>query len=235
MQAARRTAPIAPDFEAAIDTSKLPPPSRLIDELLTYRTKPQINPRLLPTPPPDDPYHNVVELPPSFREHQTQERYIPSSLPKLPSPHTYKATPVYPQQETDPRRIRELATEEGKLGEQALRKLAGAVKLESALANASQVARRGPPSRKTKNPMLSVEASFEQTMRELMKDSRRGFELGPLVTSEKSFRKPDNMLMHRRPANLVKSSIKEAAAAGLSAGDMAKKGERSRNHEIMEP
>ena len=51
------------------------------------------------------------------------KRYIPKHFPDLPDKHTYQATPEFPLREQDPRKIRERATEEGRLGEAALRKL----------------------------------------------------------------------------------------------------------------
>ncbi len=52
--------------------------------------------------------------------------YVPLHFPAFPSKHTYKATPEFPEREKDPRRIRERATEEGRMGEEALRRLVGA-------------------------------------------------------------------------------------------------------------
>ena len=49
--------------------------------------------------------------------------YIPKSFPTFPSEHTYKATPDIPVRNNDPRKMREQAIEEGRLGEAALRKL----------------------------------------------------------------------------------------------------------------
>ncbi|KAL9103340.1 MAG: hypothetical protein Q9163_001606 [Psora crenata] len=49
--------------------------------------------------------------------------YIPKHFPDFPDKHTYQATPVYKSREQDARKIRERATEEGRLGEEALRKL----------------------------------------------------------------------------------------------------------------
>ena len=49
--------------------------------------------------------------------------YIPPHFPTLPSRHTYIFEDVYTKRETDPRKVRERATEEGRLGEEALRKL----------------------------------------------------------------------------------------------------------------
>ena len=136
MQTARRTVPIAPDFESAINTLNLPRPD---DQLIAYRTKPHTNPTLYPTPPPEDSFHDNVELPTNFLGADLDGKtalkrftFTTSALPPLPSAHTYKGTAVFAQRETDSRKIRELATEEGKLGEQALRKLAGAVKIDAA-------------------------------------------------------------------------------------------------------
>ncbi|KAI4106401.1 MAG: hypothetical protein L6R37_002199 [Teloschistes peruensis] len=52
--------------------------------------------------------------------------YIPRNFPVLPSRHTYKATAEYPVREEDPRKVREQATGEGRLGEEALRRLVSA-------------------------------------------------------------------------------------------------------------
>lgn len=48
--------------------------------------------------------------------------YIPQHFPAFPSTHTYKATPEISERERDPRKIRELAMEEGRVGEEALRR-----------------------------------------------------------------------------------------------------------------
>ncbi|MCJ1385862.1 hypothetical protein MMC17_008986 [Xylographa soralifera] len=56
---------------------------------------------------------------------KTTTAYIPPHFPILPSKHTYKFEEVFTVRETDPRRVRERATEEGRLGEEALRKLVG--------------------------------------------------------------------------------------------------------------
>ena len=52
--------------------------------------------------------------------------YVPRHFPAFPSRHTYKATPDFPDREKDPRKIRERATEEARMGEEALRRLVGA-------------------------------------------------------------------------------------------------------------
>jgi Transcription factor TFIID complex subunit 8 C-term len=210
MLVARRIAPIATDFESAIHALEIPRPD---DQLLSFRTKPDINPPLLPTPPPDDPFHESAKLPasllgPQLNDQNNLKRFSinTSSLPPLPSAHTYKGTAVFPQRETDTRRIRELATEEGKLGEQALRRLAGAVKLDSAhpLEHESRKEQtQGPllarPGRRRRKPDPTEEVVFEDTMRDLLKAEPEAFELGPIVTSEKGYRMPDDARVTRRP------------------------------------
>ena len=52
--------------------------------------------------------------------------YVPKHFPDYPSKHTYRSTSEFPEREIDPRQVRERATEEGRLGEEALRRLVGA-------------------------------------------------------------------------------------------------------------
>ncbi|EPY49726.1 transcription factor TFIID complex subunit 8 [Schizosaccharomyces cryophilus OY26] len=54
---------------------------------------------------------------------QNRPNYVASHLPPFPASHTYLASPVYPVRPTSPRRIRELATKESRLAENALRKI----------------------------------------------------------------------------------------------------------------
>lgn len=58
--------------------------------------------------------------------HHSAHAYVPAHFPPLPSQHSWKQTPVYTERENDPRKIRERATQEGILAEQALRKLTSA-------------------------------------------------------------------------------------------------------------
>lgn len=71
---------------------------------------------------PKDPY--ILSSLLSDADDQKMKRFIPKNFPVLPGMHTYQATAEYVQREVDPRKIRERATEEGRLGEEALRKLA---------------------------------------------------------------------------------------------------------------
>ena len=58
-----------------------------------------------------------------FAEETHKPAYIPKHFPNLPDKHTYQATPDYPTRETDPRKLREAAARERRLGEEALRRL----------------------------------------------------------------------------------------------------------------
>lgn len=85
--------------------------------------------------------------------------YIPSHFPKLPSRHTYKATAEYPDRQYDAREIREKATEEGRLGEEALRRFVGAVSERS-------LTRSSLPHRK-KSLLEQKDAMWRKTMQQL--------------------------------------------------------------------
>lgn len=67
------------------------------------------------------------ELSKSFETLTSQPpTHHPKHFPHLPGSHTYKATSTYTPRELNPRRIRERATEEGRMGEAALQKFVGA-------------------------------------------------------------------------------------------------------------
>jgi transcription initiation factor TFIID subunit 8 len=53
----------------------------------------------------------------------SSEPHVPRNFPSLPSRHTFKAEAVFATPHRDQKQIRELATEEGRLGEEALRRL----------------------------------------------------------------------------------------------------------------
>ncbi|KAK9246833.1 transcription factor TFIID complex subunit 8 C-term-domain-containing protein [Lipomyces tetrasporus] len=52
--------------------------------------------------------------------------YIPEWMPPLPADHTYRSTPIFANRTTSPRDVRERMLEEGRVIEEALRKLGGA-------------------------------------------------------------------------------------------------------------
>lgn len=65
--------------------------------------------------------------PPLFGIAEAESRpYVPNHFPPFPSMHTYKMTPEVPERVNDPRKIRELAIEDGRTAEQALRRVLGA-------------------------------------------------------------------------------------------------------------
>jgi len=194
------------------------------DELKPFLTRPTRNPPLLPTPPPEDAFHREHQLPTSLlgpgldgKADKKKDRYIPSHLPPFPSQHTYKDTPVFPDREVDPRRIRELATEEGKLGEEALRKLAGAVKAEQTISAAPEVKNIEVVPRKAhKKPEETIENMFEATMRELLIDTSGSkeskFELGPIVNCEKRYLMQDSAPARRKPPEHTRYDLAPPAA-----------------------
>jgi Transcription factor TFIID complex subunit 8 C-term len=257
MLGARRTAPIATDFESAFQAVQVPTPE---DQLLPRLTpKPTAPLSLLPTPPPDD-FFNTHELPESIlgsdltgKEQKRRDPHIPASFPAFPSQHTFKGTAILPPRERDPRRIRELATEEGRLGEQALRKLAGAVggegKLDLSIEADSTVSEAHQSERR--KGVETMEGMFEQTMKELAKTEKRGgsggggmngegFEVAPIVNCERKFWMPDTS--RRKPPRQEPShsstkagghhhSLSENARGKQRAGDTA--AARSAPHDLV--
>lgn len=222
MTAARRVVPIPPDFDSAFFALDLSLPD---DQLAPYNTQHDTVLSLLPTPPAEDEFHHTNELPqwllgPELSRQQDLKKFSfnTSSLPPVPSAHTYRDTDVFLEREKDSKRIRELATEEGKLGEQALRKLAGAVKLEAALSTEpeTRIVQDKRPRRLRREPILTEEAMFEETMRDLLKQEPGDFELGPVVSSEKQYRMPDEGRVKRRP--LGKAAAPGSDSKVLSTG-----------------
>lgn len=228
MHNGRRIVPLAPDFEAALKALNVPRPD---DQLLACSTKLESLPQrsYLPSPPPEDEFHTSHELPRDFLgpqlSRQTDLNLYSSnikSLPPLPSAHTYKTTPVIDQRETDTRRIRELATEEGKLGEAALRKLAAASNSggESVLSEQEKYVKDNRPRwiPASRQKYLTQEAIWDTTLRELLAQERaagRDFELGPEVNCEKKWRMPDDWRQRRRHVAVSRSpTIPKNVASG---------------------
>lgn len=130
MLSCRRRQPIPQDFTYALTQHQLtvssliphlqPPVPTSLSQICLEAS----NQATLPTP--DDLPFLGPEL--SGASDKEQRSYIPAHFPPFPSKHTYKATPEFTERETDPRTVRERATEEGRLGEEALRRLIGAGK-----------------------------------------------------------------------------------------------------------
>jgi transcription initiation factor TFIID subunit 8 len=127
MLSSRRTQPIPQDFIHALEHHQL-----TLRSLLPHLDPPvepsKSLPKLIaePAPEPEAGDSHVIGRIFADTSTQTNFTFVPRHFPHLPSRHTFKALPVFTNRETDARKIREKATEEGRRGEEALRKLVGA-------------------------------------------------------------------------------------------------------------
>ncbi|OJJ44427.1 hypothetical protein ASPZODRAFT_71592 [Penicilliopsis zonata CBS 506.65] len=162
MLSCRRIQPIPQDFEHALRRNRLHS-----DDLLPYLKTAQPTPTLLPSPPPEDEevFKPLPFLGPqlSGEDERVRHAYIPSNFPEFPSKHTYCHTPVFTERERDPRKIRERATEDGRHGEEALRKLARAAFKDN------QSAAAGRDKKLWGRRMESMDSMFEKTIKGLTK------------------------------------------------------------------
>ncbi|KAF2742758.1 hypothetical protein M011DRAFT_471942 [Sporormia fimetaria CBS 119925] len=132
MTSARRTSTVPHDWIHALKKMGIPGSSALELHLDTGNVPPPLlqptfePPEPPPAPPPDVEGWLGPDL--SGRLDKETRKYIPTHMPPFPPKHAWKATPVYTQRESDPRKIREKATEEGIRAEQSLRKLMAAQK-----------------------------------------------------------------------------------------------------------
>ena len=125
MLSSRRTQPIPQDFLQALHTHQLS-----LRSLVPHLKPPVLSKKsqytLQNDGPGDDDWPkdlNILGPLLSSGPDQKMKSFIPKHFPVLPSMHTYQATAEFVDREQDPRKIREQATEEGRLGEDALRKL----------------------------------------------------------------------------------------------------------------
>lgn len=128
MLSCRRTQATVQDFLQALHTHQLSlrallphirPPIRPCDARVPLLDEPQEEE--------EEQYnHQFLGVNSSTTLVERSKPYVPRNFPVLPSKHTYKATPEYPVREEDPRKVRERATGEGRLGEEALRRLVSA-------------------------------------------------------------------------------------------------------------
>ncbi|KAL8932645.1 MAG: hypothetical protein Q9211_006198 [Gyalolechia sp. 1 TL-2023] len=127
MLACRRTQATPQDFLQALHIHQLS-----LKALLPHLRPPVPKRRAritLPSEPPEEEEqhdHQILSLILDDASVKQDRSYVPPHLPAFPGRHTYKATAEYPEREEDPRKIRERATEEGRLGEEALRRLLSA-------------------------------------------------------------------------------------------------------------
>ncbi|KAI4284788.1 MAG: hypothetical protein L6R35_004811 [Caloplaca aegaea] len=127
MLSCRRTQVTAQDFLQALHTHQLSLRS-LIPHLRPPIPKCWTRVVLPYEPSEEEEQHSHEFLGPALYDASTRtnQLYVPHHLPPFPSKHTYRATEEFPVREEDPRKIRERATEEGRLGEEALRRLVSA-------------------------------------------------------------------------------------------------------------
>ena len=120
MVGARRIQPVPFDFEFALHShqftlrSLLPHLDPPVKEILPLYAEPAIS---------NDDARLLEMFSTGLDGPQTRLAHAPARLPLLPSRHTYKSTAAFMPRERDPRVIRERATEEGRMGEEALRRL----------------------------------------------------------------------------------------------------------------
>ncbi|KAL2867321.1 uncharacterized protein BJX67DRAFT_371983 [Aspergillus lucknowensis] len=169
MLSSRRVQPIPQDFEFALKRHSLP-----VDSLLPYlQAPPKIEPipTQLPSPPPeeDDDFKVLPSLEPqlSGEDDRVRSPYIPKHFPEFPSKHTYRHTPVFTERERDPRKIRERAADDGRLGEEALRKLARAAFKDH------QPSTGGRDKKQWGRKAESFDSMFEKTVKALSKKASR--------------------------------------------------------------
>ena len=128
MLSCKRTAPIPEDFLQSLHSHQLS-----LGSLIPHLNPPIAAGKSWIALPADDAPQMLQNHQPSLdlliggSSNEYIKPYIPNHLPPFPSEHTFKATPDLPIVKSDPRKVRELATEEARLGEAALRKLVGAI------------------------------------------------------------------------------------------------------------
>ncbi|KAJ5220390.1 hypothetical protein N7468_009594 [Penicillium chermesinum] len=163
MLASRRIQPIPPDFEHALTRIRLS-----LNDLHPLVKTPQPVAKisiLPPSPPPEDELARNHAFLTALRgeESETNRSYVPKNFPDFPSKHTYSATPVFTERDNDPRKIREQAADDGRHGEEALRRLASAAHRDNPTNTIGRD--KKPWGRK----MESMESMFEKTVKGLSK------------------------------------------------------------------
>jgi len=132
MTSSRRTTAIPQDFILALSEAGIS--SHHLESHLELPLPSSISNPPIPSPPPAEPPPQDLApmLGPELAKPQSsQHAYIPAHFPPLPSRHAWQSTDDFTEREKSPRRIRERATDEGVMAEQALRKLTSANKTRS--------------------------------------------------------------------------------------------------------
>ena len=180
MQDGRRTQPTAQDFAAALSMMPNSATASLLKSQLSLPIPEAISfPSISepgPAPPPAPDFSRLLEPLMTARP----PAYVPKHFPALPPHHAWVETPVYPAREKDARKMREKATEEGVLAEQALRKLAAAAKTGAIRAERrrAQVLSGAGRSRDSGRDFANRAKSREDTFAEALKDLGESDEMG---------------------------------------------------------
>ncbi|RAH40636.1 uncharacterized protein BO95DRAFT_457218 [Aspergillus brunneoviolaceus CBS 621.78] len=168
MLSSRRTQPIPHDFDDALRRHSVP----YTDLLPHVQPHPNLDP--IPTPQPTPPPEEVsFKTLPSFgpqlsgEDDRVRSSYIPKHFPAFPSKHTYRHTAVFTEREQDARKIRERATEDGRHGEEALRKLARAAFKDNQFGSSAR--EKKPWGRRAE----TMDSMFEKTVKGLAKRMQR--------------------------------------------------------------
>lgn len=122
-QAHRRTRPTVNDFEDLMPELNLTPADLEAELQRLPRPKRPAFPLPPPAPAPEPDPDLSKLLGPELDGSKDKRGRLYDHLPPFPSKHTYTSTPVFAERPTEPRMIREKATAEARLAEQALRKL----------------------------------------------------------------------------------------------------------------
>lgn len=166
MASCRRTTPVPQDFIIALAHVGLSP-RHLVPHTKLPRLPEALQPTILPLPAaaPESPKVDAVlgsEL--SSAQETTRRKWLPKHLPPLPSRHAWQRTPVFATREFNAHKTRELATKEGVLAEQALRRLVASSRTKHAAAGGS-AARRSKSSMVWEEAMKAIEQVDEKVRR----------------------------------------------------------------------
>ncbi|WPH01247.1 Hypothetical protein R9X50_00408400 [Acrodontium crateriforme] len=128
MMTSRRTTPTAQDFSIALAQIPNAQTASLLKPQLKFSIPEDVAcPSISEPEPPMPAAPDFTRLLAPLMDDQPPN-YIPKHFPRLPPKHAWLQTPVFAERETDARKMREKATQEGMMAEQALRKLAAAAK-----------------------------------------------------------------------------------------------------------
>jgi hypothetical protein len=168
----RRTKPTAYDY--AISLAKMPnaaAASQLLPQLGLQVPPALAFPATSDPPPPVPAPPDLSKLLEPLMTRQPPS-YIPKHFPALPPRHAWESTDVFSERERDARKMREKATGEGMMAEQALRKLAAAAKagaMKAERKRSEKLAAQGSSLRGSARGRGRVRAK-EDTFAEVLKD-----------------------------------------------------------------